>query len=278
MPREITMTAGIVITVEPSSYGGRLKYFSRAADDAFWDDLWLHEEAEIDYSRYQAGHLPRFLKRTFIRHVQPGARVLEAGCGLGWFTVAANALGFKAEGVDYAPQVIAMLQARFPSINFFRGDVRKLSNIPDNTYDAIYSPGVCEHFEEGPEDVLREAYRLVKDGGIVLVSTPCFNAFRRFLHRLGAFQHAPEGAFYQYAFSQQEMTAILEGIGFDVLECDYRGTLFTLREHIPLISRLPLGHLGKPIAVALDAIPGINRWGQGCMWVARKSLRGDAAE
>ncbi len=278
MPREITMTAGIVITVEPSRYGGRLKYFLRAADDTFWDDLWLHEEAEIDYSRYQAGHLPRFLKRTFIRHVQPGARVLEAGCGLGWFTVAANALGFKAEGVDYAPQVIAMLQARFPSINFFRGDVRKLSNIPDNTYDAIYSPGVCEHFEEGPEDVLREAYRLVKDGGIVLVSTPCFNAFRRFLHRLGAFQHAPEGKFYQYAFSQQEMTAILEGIGFDVLECDYRGTLFTLREHIPLISRLPLGHLGKPIAVALDTIPGINRWGQGCMWVARKPSHGDAAK
>jgi SAM-dependent methyltransferase len=258
------------IVFEPNEHGGRLKYFADRADAAYWDRLWDKEEAETDYGRYETGHLPLFLRNSFLQRVRSGARVLEAGCGLAWFTVAANSLGYKAEGVDFAPRVIERLRNRFPDMTFWVGDVRNLSDVADDTYDAVYSPGVCEHFEEGPEATLLEAHRVTKRGGFVFVSTPCFNSFQRFLYHVGAFRKAPPGEFYQYAFSPREMTVILRDIGFEVLDVRQRGTLTTLYEHIPMVAQVPLGPLKKPLAVALDLMPGLRSWGQSCLWTARK--------
>ena len=195
--------------------------------------------------------------------------ILEAGCGLARFTVGAHARGYRAEGVDYAPEVIARLQNRFPDIPFFAGDVRAL-DVPDEAYDAVYSPGVCEHFEEGPEAVLEEAHRVCRRRGIVLVSTPCFNRLRRWLARGGAFAEPPHGHFYQYAFSPREMTAILERIGFDVVEVSQRSSLYTLESHFPRLRQVPLGRLHAPMAVLIDQVPGLRSFGHGCLWVAKK--------
>jgi SAM-dependent methyltransferase len=258
------------IIFKPNRHGGRLKYFAEQADAAYWDRLWDNVEGEIDYTRYRAGHLPRFLRKTFLRTVQPGARVLEAGCGPAWFTVACNSLGYNADGVDYAPRVIERLRARFPDMTFFQGDVRDMPDVSDETYDAVYSPGVCEHFEEGPESTLIEAHRVTKRGGFVFVSTPCFNQFRRFLYRAGAFRKTPRGEFFQYAFSPREMTAILQSIGFEVLDTRLVGTLATFQEQIPMVARIPLGPLAKPAAGMLDEIPPLRNWGHSCLWTARK--------
>lgn len=260
------------ITVEANQYGGRLKYWGKSATSGFWDDLWSSTAASVDYSRSLNGHLPRQLRRTFLRWVAPGARVLEAGCGYAQFTVAINALGFAGEGVDYAPRVIHYIQTRFPEIRFFVGDVRSLSNIADGSYDAVYSPGVCEHFEEGPEEVLLEAVRILVPGGLLLVSTPCFNEFRRLCARLRIFRGASNGDFFQYAFGREEMSSILQGLGLTVEQIQGSGSLKTLRDHVPVFRKIPLGPLANPISGCLDSIPGLQRWlAHSCIWVARKN-------
>jgi SAM-dependent methyltransferase len=196
--------------------------------------------------------------------------VLEAGCGRAHFSVAAGALGYRAEALDYAPEVVERVQKRFPQLPVFAGDVRNLPDTPDGAYDAVYSPGVCEHFEDGPEPILAETRRILKPGGVLLLSTPCFNAFRRAVWRLGGFRRAPEGEFYQYAFSPREMTEILERTGFEVVEVRLHGALKTLRDHVPGLARIKLGPLEKPLAVLLDVLPVTSRWGHACVWVARK--------
>ena len=134
----------------------------------------------------------------------------------------------------------------------------------------MYSPGVCEHFEEGPSECLIEARRILKAGGILAVSTPCFNAFHRMLVRFGGLSPEPVGSFYQYAFSPRGMTGILTGLGFEVLQTRPYGTLLTLTTHLPALARVRWGMLGKPLAVALDNLPVTRAWGYSCLWIARR--------
>lgn len=276
------MKADNVIRLESGPGGGRLKYFRDAPTDAEqWDQLWDDEVGALDYTSRLEGEMPRHLEAVFTRWAPPSGRVLEAGCGLAGFTVAAHARGYQAEGVDYAPRVIEMLQQRFPQIRFWRGDVLNLVSVPDDSYDVVYSPGVCEHYEEGPEAVLREARRVTKVGGIIIVSAPCFNSFRRIIARLGAFRGPEEGYFYQYAFSPRDLSERLSQIGCNVLQTRQYGTMKTLYDHLPFVPKLSsetfhrlsnnaLGTKPSHIARRVDSMPILRTWGHSGIWVARK--------
>jgi SAM-dependent methyltransferase len=255
----------LVLDRHPST-GPRLKYYSRAADEAYWTELWSREQ-DVSYVREERGHLPHQLRGLVRRWVEPGARLLEAGCGLGRFTVAATALGYRAEGLDWSAETIAALQRRFPSIPWCVGDVRCL-DVPGGTFDAVYSPGVCEHFEEGPGAVLDETRRVLRTGGIAIVSTPCFNTWlQRHASRLTGDSSAPGGQFYQYAFTPEGMARLLRETGFDVLEVRPYAVLETFIRYGGW--RVPAG-LRNVLALPMDYLPIVRQWGSSCLWVARK--------
>lgn len=263
-------TRNHLIAFEANAHGGRLKYFDEESTPEFWDEIWREESARIDYSISEAGFMKPHLRRSFLKHVKPGARVLEAGCGLARFTVAAHALGYRAEGVDFSPGVISFLQRRFPDIPFQLGDVRNLESVPDCSYGAVYSPGVCEHFEEGPDRVLRESHRILERGGLAFVHTPWFNWFRRCLVRAGMFRRPPSGEFFQYAFSTGEMRHRLEAAGFRIIDAVPFDALGCLGDHIPGVRRLRLGPLQRRLGALLDGAPGLRSMGHCCIWVAKR--------
>lgn len=260
------MPEHLVLERDPIT-GARLKYYAQAADVEYWQATWERTGA-VSYARETRGHLPHQLRGTFGRWVAPGARIMEAGCGLGHFTVAAYARGYRAEGLDWCPRTIERLRERFPQIPWHVGDARALS-FPDGTFDALYSPGVCEHFEEGPETVLQETRRVLRAGGIAVVSTPCFNAW---LRRQPAFVTAPgddvrRGEFYQYAFTPEGMAQLLGRLGFEVLQVRPYGVLGTFIRYggwkVPARVR-------NVLALPLDYVPVVRQWGSSCIWVARK--------
>jgi SAM-dependent methyltransferase len=198
--------------------------------------------------------------------VKPGSRTLEAGCGLGRFTVALHALGYRAEGLDWSAETIARLQQSFPAIPWHAGDVRHI-DCADGAFDAVYLPGVCEHFEEGPEAILIEMRRVLRSDGIAVVSTPCFNSWlQRHLERQ-AFSGDPCGEFYQYAFTPDGLALLLGRIGFDVLQVKPYGALETFTRYAAW--QIPAGWR-RALGVAMDYLPVVREWGSTCIWVARK--------
>ncbi len=205
----------IVVDSNPET-GARMKYYSRAADVEYWSELWTKVAPHQPYHRELRGHLPHQLRATFSKWVKPGARILEAGCGLAHFTVAAHALGYRSEGLDWSEKTIRRLSELFPHIPWYVGDVRKLE-FDDGVFDAVYSPGVCEHFEEGPARILAETRRVLRPRGIAVVSTPCFNRWLQDRATRFTVRDEPIGEFYQYAFTPNGMSRLLEHLGFELL-------------------------------------------------------------
>lgn len=271
-----TGTRNARIQFEPNAYGGRLTYFDRPSAPELWDEQWVEKERDVNYARVEAGYLPRYMRRILNRWVPQGAKVLEAGCGLGRFTIAANALGYTAEGVDFAPHVIARLQSRYAQIRFFVGDVTDLKEVPSGHYQAVYSPGVCEHFEDGPEAVLRETFRILAPGGTALVQCPYFNALRRTLVTFGMFRAKPSGLFYQYAFNRMELARRLEQVGFDVVAVEPFEVSATLDDHLPGFAEWRRQSIGQKAVAVLERTPMVRLLGHCAMWVARKRGAGRA--
>ena len=185
--------------------GPRLKLIPGRPMSSIWTERW-QDATDVTYERERRGHLPHQLRSTWKRWVEPGSSVLEAGCGLGHFTVAAHALGYRAEGVDWSEPTIARLRAQFPSIAWQVCDVRRLP-FADRTFDSVYSPGVCEHFEDGPRAVLQETRRVLRVGGIAVVSSPCFNVWlQQRTSRLVSAEPPEDAGFHEYAFAPAGMT------------------------------------------------------------------------
>ena len=119
-----------------------------------------------------------------------GKTVLDAGCADGFGTAMLAENAAKVVGVDNDPTLVAVAKKRCASvgnIEFVTGDVRKLP-FADNTFDVAVSFEIIEHFIQ-QEIFLGELNRVVKDGGIVIISTPNHTANEK----IGVYQPHHEG-------------------------------------------------------------------------------------
>jgi len=108
--------------------------------------------------------------------------------------------------IDFTPTNVKKINAIAPGLNAIKGDVFNLE-FEDNYFGAYCSWGVVEHYEEGPQPIIKEAYRVLKTDGYLLVSVPFFNPVRSKMH--SGMTSTGNGEFYQYAFDEREFSVIL---------------------------------------------------------------------
>ena len=103
-----------------------------------------------------------------------GARVLDVGCGTGFFTAYYVAHGAEVTGLDITEVSVERLRARFPQARFLHADV---SEAPlDERFDVVNAFDVLYHITDEArwQQALRHLARAVAPGGVLLVT----DAFR----------------------------------------------------------------------------------------------------
>jgi SAM-dependent methyltransferase len=98
----------------------------------------------------------------------PGGRLLDVGCGIGDVLAKMTRLGWRAEGLDTDPDVVAQTRARGLTVELGLLEDRAY---PDGTFDAVSAKHVLEHVPD-PVPFLAECRRVVKPGGRVVIFTP----------------------------------------------------------------------------------------------------------
>lgn len=201
--------------------GSRIAYYRiNSAENAdFWDDHWK-DNIRGDLKKFYRSYLRGFLgygqlQRIFLRHLPRKGLILDGGCGMGQYVAALRARGYDCFGVDFAPKTVERVKSYLPDLPVETGDICHL-NLNDESIDAYISLGIVEHFQNGPYDALKEAMRVLKDNGVLIVSVPHAFPWRRLdAHSQGT--SLPENAsFYQYAFSPDEFRTILLNTGLQV--------------------------------------------------------------
>lgn len=99
-----------------------------------------------------------------------GKRILDLGCGGGFFAAECQKRGAEVIAVDYAKDAIAFARDRFPSLDSRVASAYTLSEFTENQFDIILLIDVIEHVSD-QEAVLSGIQRILKPKGLLVIST-----------------------------------------------------------------------------------------------------------
>ncbi|HMK47213.1 MAG TPA: class I SAM-dependent methyltransferase [Methanocella sp.] len=103
--------------------------------------------------------------------------IIDIGCGSGLPMLTFARKGYKVSLFDYSKKSIEIAKEHFTKAGIkpeevFCQDILK-NTLESDRYDVAVSYGVIEHFyDDGKKFFIQEMYRVVKPGGIVVISQP----------------------------------------------------------------------------------------------------------
>lgn len=124
------------------------------------------------------GLAPLFL--DLFRDNQP---VLEAGCGSGRWCGWLHQHGIRADGIDWSHELCARAQRELPDCRFIPCNMEQ-TPFADGAYGGLMALGSIEHSVHGPIPALKEFVRLLRPGGVAIITVPFGGPLRRTLRRL----------------------------------------------------------------------------------------------
>ena len=101
-----------------------------------------------------------------------GGRLVDLGCLDSLVPVFAKEKHKDAEvwGIDVAEEAIKAMREKYPYVYYEVGDVYH-TRFPKNYFSYAVAGELIEHLEK-PEEFIKEAFRILKSGGILAISTP----------------------------------------------------------------------------------------------------------
>jgi ABC-2 type transport system ATP-binding protein len=153
--------------------------------------------------------------------------LIELGCGTGFYTkvLAANASHIMATDLSDEMLAVARTQLKdLPNVTVAKADCEATA-FPDGRFDSVFMANLI-HVIENPSTTLREAYRILKDVGLLLIvdytgyGMKWFEKMKMGIRALRKFGRPPPSA---GILSPGELRSLAENAGFKAEEVQLVG-------------------------------------------------------
>src|SRR6266498_5006086 len=177
-------------------------------------------------------------------HLTPDSRLLEIGCGAGNLLLQAVIKDSYPVALDLSMQALTFVRSRLqeacqgadaPRDFVCIQAVGELLPLPDSSFDCIILSEVIEHLET-PQVSIREAARVLRPGGRLLITTPNYRSLWPLMEwAVDMLNMAPKMAGEQHIshFYPSSLKQMLVETGLSV---EYFGTIYDLSPFLSLVS------------------------------------------
>lgn len=150
-----------------------------------------------------------------LNNTNPNLKILEIGCGLGYFTYSLRRAGFDIIGLDISQEAINHAKQFFGDYYLCK-DVFVYANETVHEFDVIVANQLIEHIEN-PFDFTKSLQKMLKPEGLIIYTTPNKSIYpKRAIYKTSDLP--PIHCFW---FSQESFVAIGSNLNMSVSFFDF---------------------------------------------------------
>jgi SAM-dependent methyltransferase len=186
----------------------------------YYDELWERLPGELEPPHFE-------LRRRFLcKHVRPGDRALDLGCGDGTFTALLAKAGAQPVGVEVAESALRRARAAHPQIRFALTPLDGPLPLDDGSFDLVWASEVIEHIADTAR-WLSEVRRVLRPAGRLLLTTPDHPRLAVLLR--GLEHYAEPLSDHLHLYTRSSLRQLLEEFGFGEITLQAAGGIPLMR-------------------------------------------------
>ncbi|MBD2292365.1 class I SAM-dependent methyltransferase [Anabaena sphaerica FACHB-251] len=193
--------------------------------------MMIKQEYEYQYQDNNLTNAHSFLMNPLLSILseksQPGAKILDLGCGNGSLSNVICQHGYEVVGMEESPSGVAIANNNFPNCRFIQGSIYD-SSPPEleNAFDVVISVEVIEHLFY-PKELVKLARKFLKPGGYLILTTPYHGYLKNLALALSGkmdnhFTVLWDGGHIKF-FSVKTLTQLLESEGYTDIKFKFAG-------------------------------------------------------